>query len=152
VPTGIITDVTNRDTKSIRFTTTEAMEGQPSGLSTSTPSTIPLILTPVGASSTLVTVTARIFSAVSLPLVAFITTVDVSTPENTDKMITLATNKGGASFTIVDGADDSVFCWELLTYFFPLLDDFIFNFFYYLSKFSKLFPSDQSISIQDCYK
>jgi hypothetical protein len=30
-----------------------------------------------------------------------ITTVDVSTPENTDKMITLATNKGGASFTIV---------------------------------------------------
>jgi hypothetical protein len=22
--------------------------------------------------------------------------------------------------------DDSVFCWELLTYFFPLLDDFIF--------------------------
>jgi hypothetical protein len=32
-----------------------------------------------------------------------------------------------------------------------LLDDFIFNFFFYLSKFSKLFPSDQSISIQGCY-
>jgi hypothetical protein len=24
--------------------------------------------------------------------------------------------------------DDSVFCWELLAYFFPLLDDFILNF------------------------
>jgi hypothetical protein len=31
-----------------------------------------------------------------------ITTVDVSTPENTDKMITLATNKGGARFTITN--------------------------------------------------
>jgi hypothetical protein len=32
-----------------------------------------------------------------------------------------------------------------------LLDDFIFIFFCYLSKFSKLFHSDQSISIQGCY-
>ena len=32
-----------------------------------------------------------------------------------------------------------------------LLDDFIFIFFGYLSKFSKLFRSDQSISIQGCY-
>ena len=33
-----------------------------------------------------------------------------------------------------------------------LLDDFVFNYFFnYLSKFSKLFPSDQSISIQGCY-
>jgi hypothetical protein len=44
---------------------------------------------------------------VALKVNSHITTVDVSTPENTDKMITLATNKGGASFTIVGGADDS---------------------------------------------
>jgi hypothetical protein len=54
-------------------------------------------------------------------------------------------------FGLLNSDDDSVFCWELLAYFFPLLDDFIFIFFYYLSKFSKLFPLDQSISIQGCY-
>ena len=47
-------------------------------------------------------------------------------------------------------SDDSVFCWELLAYFFPLLDDFIFIFLNHLSKFSKRFPLDQSISIQGC--
>ncbi len=34
-----------------------------------------------------------------------ITTIDVSTPENIDKMITLATNRSGASFEITGGAD-----------------------------------------------
>jgi hypothetical protein len=34
------------------------------------------------------------------------------TPENTDKVITLATNKGGASFTILDDADASKFTLE----------------------------------------
>ena len=38
-----------------------------------------------------------------------ITTADVSTPEQINKVITLATNKGGASFTIVGGADKNRF-------------------------------------------
>ena len=46
---------------------------------------------------------------------------------------------------------ERIFCWEILAYYFLLLDDFIFNFLNYLSEFSKLYPSNQSISIQGCY-
>ena len=49
---------------------------------------------------------------------------------------------------LLNSDDDSVFCWELLAYFFLYLMILFSIFFYYLSKFSKLFPSDQSISIQ----
>jgi hypothetical protein len=38
-----------------------------------------------------------------------ITTADVSTPENADKVINLTTNRGGADFLIAGGADENKF-------------------------------------------
>jgi hypothetical protein len=38
-----------------------------------------------------------------------ITTTDISTPENADKVINLTANKGGADFFIAGGADENKF-------------------------------------------
>ncbi|CAC9436718.1 hypothetical protein [uncultured Gammaproteobacteria bacterium] len=103
VPTGIITDVTNRDTKSIRFTTTEAMEGRTYVLS---------VLVNGVLATTTVEVNNVDDDVVPVKELVIITADVFYTPENTDKVITLATNKGGASFTILDDADASKFTLE----------------------------------------
>lgn len=51
------------------------------------------------------------------------------TNSNSEQVPSASSTKAFLWSSKLNSDDDSVFCWELLAYFFPLLDDFIFNFF-----------------------